>query len=263
MAIGRMSVVSEADRYLTIAVDSYDDWEIKGAIFQREDSHGVLFRSFSEMIKNMDHLFDSVGAPKQTFQIRSLPGSDPGDSKMERIKRSDRKGALTTIRIYLRFRYHACWQGTMIWDDGNRTASFDSVLQFIMVTDAVLKKGDGVGEEEINSLLSQAAFERWSLPLGGNYMDISITEGHDPVTGIHYGRLISKEASEELIKTGQKASFSVKVMFREHCTWQGMIYWREGKSQQTFRSIKEMIYMISFVVKTTLEDGEPLAAGKS
>lgn len=263
MAIGRMSVVSEADRYLTIAVDAYDDWEIKGAIFQGEDSLGVMFSSFSEMIMNMDHLFDSVGAPKQTFQIRCLPGSNPGDFKMERVKRRERKGVLGTIRIYLRFRYHACWQGTMIWDDGNRTATFDSVLQFIMVTDAILRKGDRFGEKELSDLLSQAAFEYWLLPLGGNYMDISLTEGRDPVTGIHYGRLISREASEELIRTGQKASFSVKVMFREHCTWQGMLYWREGKSQQTFRSFKEMLYMISFVVKTTLADGEPLAAGRS
>lgn len=263
MAICRMSLVNEADRYLTIAVDSYDNWEIKGVIFQGESSHGIIFGGFTEMIMNMDHLFDSVGAPKQTFQMRCLSGSDPMDFKMQRLKRADRTGRLKTIRIYLRFRYHASWQGTMIWDDGNRTASFDSELQFIMITNAVLQEDAMKGDKEIAKILDPEFFEKWSLSLGGNYMDISMTEGRDHLTGIHYGRLVSSEAVEEFLRTGQKASFSVKVMFREHNTWQGMIYWREGKVQQTFRSFKEMLYMISSVVKLTLAEGEPMVAGKS
>jgi hypothetical protein len=263
MAIGRMSLINEADRYLTIAVDSYDNWEIKGVIFQGESSHGTIFSGFTEMIMNMDHLFDSVGAPKQTFQMRCLSGSDPIDFKMQRMKRVDRMGKLKTIRICLRFRYHASWQGTMIWDDGNRTASFDSELQFIMITNAILQEDVCEGDKAIANILDPEFFENWSLSLSGDYMDISMTEGADILSGIHYGRLISSEASEEFIRTGQKASFTVKVMFREHNTWQGMIYWREGKVQQTFRSFKEMLYMISSVVKLTLAEGEPMAAGKS
>lgn len=263
MAIGRMSLINEADRYLTIAVDSYDNWEIKGVIFQGESSHGTMFGGFTEMIMNMDHLFDSVGAPKQTFQMRCLSGSDPMDFKMQRMKRADRMGKLKTIRICLRFRYHASWQGTMIWDDGNRTASFDSELQFIMITNAILQENICEGDKAIANILDPEFFENWSLSLSGDYMDISMTEETDILSGIHYGRLISTEASEEFIRTGQKASFSVKVMFREHNTWQGMIYWREGKVQQTFRSFKEMLYMISSVVQLTLAEGEPMAAGKS
>ncbi|RFZ77061.1 hypothetical protein DS742_20660 [Lacrimispora amygdalina] len=47
------------------------------------------------------------------------------------------------------------------------------------------------------------------------------------------------------------ASFSVKVLFHEHATWQGIIYWREGRQQQLFRSYKEMIYLIASVAEAS------------
>lgn len=264
MAIGRMSGVSEVDRYLTIAVDSYDDWDIRGVIFQGDSSLGVQFSSFAEMIINMDRLFDSVGAPKQTFQMRSLPGSSPSAFQMRSVKTAEKKGKLHTIHIYLRFRYHASWQGTMLWDDGKQKQLFESELQFILLADGVLRGNLEGKTVEIPKVFSHPAISGDEfLSPSGKYIEISMTEDTEYAFGLNYSRIISSEAADTLKRMGQKASFSVKVMFLEHFTWQGILYWREGKVQLPFRSFKEMIYMISSVVETTLTDGEPLAAGRS
>lgn len=255
MAIGRMRMVSETDRYLTIAVDSYDDWNIKGVIFQGDNSYGVLFSSFTEMIINMDRLFDAVGAPSQTFEMRCLSGSAPVAFEMRSIEETERKGKLQTIQIYLRFRYHASWQGTMIWDDGKQKQSFESELQLILLSDAILRGSLGEKQNAESIISDHAAISGGDfLASGENYMEISMTEETFPLFGLIYCRLVSSGASAALQQMGQKASFSVKVMFREHFTWQGIIYWREGKAQQPFRSFKEMLYMIYSVVETTLSD---------
>jgi hypothetical protein len=264
MAIGRMSVVNETDRYLTIAVDSYENWNIKGVIFQGDSSLGVKFCSFAEMIINMDRLFDSVGAPKQTFQMRSLPGTTPAAFQMRSEKKAEKKGKLQTIHIYLRFRYHASWQGTMLWDDGKQKQLFESELQFILMADAILRGSlEGKTVEIPEDFNHPAISEHEFLNPGGKYMEISMTEETEPVFGLNYSGLVSSDVADFLKRNGQKATFSVKVMFREHFTWQGILYWREGKVQQPFRSFKEMLYMISSVVETTVTDGEPLSAGKS
>lgn len=264
MAIGRMSGVSEMDRYLTIAVDSYDDWDIRGVIFQGDNSLGVQFGSFAEMIINMDRLFDSVGAPKQTFQMRNLPGTSPEAFQMRSVKKAEKKGKLHTIHIYLRFRYHASWQGTILWDDGKQKQLFESGLQFILLADAVLRGSQEGKAVEILQVLNHPAISGVEfLDPGGKYMEISMTEESESPFGINYSRIISSDAADTLKRMGQKVTFTVKIMFMEHFTWQGILYWREGKVQLPFRSFKEMIYMISSAVEATITDGKPQEAGRS
>ncbi|WP_394524372.1 hypothetical protein [Lacrimispora sp. JR3] len=256
MAIGRMSGVRELNRYLTIAVDSYDDWDIGGVIFQGDSFKGVRFCSFAEMMINMDRLFDSVGAPKQTFQMRNLPGTTSEAFQMRSIKTAEKKGKLHTIHIYLRFRYHASWQGTMLWDDGKQKQQFESELQFILLTDAILKGCTEGKTVDLQKALSHPAVSSDEFfNVSGKYMELCMTDDTENAFGLNFSRIISHKAADTLKQNGQKASFSLKVMFLEHFTWQGILYWREGKVQLPFRSFKEMIYMISSVVETTLTDG--------
>lgn len=43
---------------------------------------------------------------------------------------------------------------------------------------------------------------------------------------------------------GELATFSVKILFRQHTSWQGIITWQEKKTEQTFRSVLELILML-------------------
>lgn len=47
------------------------------------------------------------------------------------------------------------------------------------------------------------------------------------------------------IKKGKAATFVVKILFRQHTSWQGTITWMEEKCEQTFRSVLELILLMN------------------
>lgn len=44
---------------------------------------------------------------------------------------------------------------------------------------------------------------------------------------------------------GEQATFAVKILFRQNASWQGAITWLEGKQEQSFRSVLELILLMS------------------
>ena len=42
----------------------------------------------------------------------------------------------------------------------------------------------------------------------------------------------------------QEQTFLIKVLDKQHGTWQGSILWAEGKKEQNFRSALEMLKLI-------------------
>ena len=45
-------------------------------------------------------------------------------------------------------------------------------------------------------------------------------------------------------KPGDIATFSVRILFRQNASWQGAITWVEGKQQEYFRSVLELIILM-------------------
>jgi len=45
-------------------------------------------------------------------------------------------------------------------------------------------------------------------------------------------------------QTGREATFALKVLFRQNTSWQGLITWLEGRQEQSFRSVLELICLI-------------------
>lgn len=43
---------------------------------------------------------------------------------------------------------------------------------------------------------------------------------------------------------GKKATFNVKVMFRQNASWQGVLCWIEKNREESFRSVLEMMMLI-------------------
>ena len=50
--------------------------------------------------------------------------------------------------------------------------------------------------------------------------------------------------TEALEQTGKAATFTVRVMFRQNASWQGSVIWQEGRQEQSFRSVLELIFLI-------------------
>jgi len=46
------------------------------------------------------------------------------------------------------------------------------------------------------------------------------------------------------IRRGNMATFAVKILFRQNASWQGSITWLEGKMEQSFRSVLELILLM-------------------
>ena len=43
---------------------------------------------------------------------------------------------------------------------------------------------------------------------------------------------------------GALATFALRVIFRQNASWQGSITWIEGKREQSFRSVLELIFLL-------------------
>ena len=51
--------------------------------------------------------------------------------------------------------------------------------------------------------------------------------------------------SGEVSHVGELATFAVRVLFRQNTSWQGSITWCEGKREEPFRSVLELILLMS------------------
>ena len=45
-------------------------------------------------------------------------------------------------------------------------------------------------------------------------------------------------------QTGAVATFTVRILFRQNASWQGSIIWQEGRQEQSFRSVLELILLM-------------------
>ncbi len=49
---------------------------------------------------------------------------------------------------------------------------------------------------------------------------------------------------EDDVKEGKIATFSIRLLFRQNASWQGSVIWHEGKSEESFRSVLELLLLI-------------------
>lgn len=48
---------------------------------------------------------------------------------------------------------------------------------------------------------------------------------------------------------GQLATFEIRILFRQNTSWQGLIYWLEGKEKESFRSVLELIFLMDSALR--------------
>ena len=49
---------------------------------------------------------------------------------------------------------------------------------------------------------------------------------------------------------GAMATFELKVIFRQHTSWQGVLRWREQKAEHSFRSVLELVMLMDSALKS-------------
>lgn len=45
-------------------------------------------------------------------------------------------------------------------------------------------------------------------------------------------------------RNGAMATFTVRILFRQNASWQGSVTWLEGRQEQSFRSVLELILLM-------------------
>ena len=56
---------------------------------------------------------------------------------------------------------------------------------------------------------------------------------------------------------GTLATFELQILFRQHTSWQGILFWQEQQKQQPFRSVLELVLLLD----SALQNQEGRAAG--
>ena len=46
-------------------------------------------------------------------------------------------------------------------------------------------------------------------------------------------------------RNGKYATFALRILFRQNSSWQGSLLWLEGKKEQSFRSVLELVLLMN------------------
>lgn len=265
MSIAKMSTLHNPCRYLTVAIDEYNDRCLKGIIFSAEKIGGIKFEGFLEMLFFMNQIYDDMSWPKQTVEFRSFPGCPfPEFMEKEAGEQGIRSGKLATCRIFVQYRYFASWQGNITWIEKGDTRDFESFLQLLEYIDETLRNQSVIRKENQNVMKCHLAIDSysngqisgWLQRILENHREVFLgipeiveifeqaldTEGGDEE---QRNKIISEAYREAYRKNGKRATFTIRILYREHHSWQGMIYWREQKKKESFRSFLEMLILIT------------------
>ena len=92
----------------------------------------------------------------------------------------------------------------------------------------------------------------------GNLFDTGLRKLSGPGECREEINVITKETWNAYRRGGKKGTFLIKVLFREHSTWQGIIYWRDTGEKQMFRSFMEMMLLMASTTEVDqIEQREP------
>ena len=72
----------------------------------------------------------------------------------------------------------------------------------------------------------------------------TVTRTFAPLPDCTTGPLLSQ------YQPGNRATFAIRIIFRQNASWQGSVTWLEGKREQSFRSVLELILLMSTALET-------------
>lgn len=52
-------------------------------------------------------------------------------------------------------------------------------------------------------------------------------------------------------RKGERATFELKILFRQHASWQGTVVWKERRQEQSFRSVLELIHLLDSALRAS------------
>ena len=125
-------------RTTTVCVDSYRDGVPVGRFYNPACPQGVSFRSLSQLLIRLQDFLDQIQSPQAFSLTRSFSPREPETGVETGASGAGRTGELATFDIRILFRQNSSWQGSVLWQEGDREESFRSVLELVLLMDSAM-----------------------------------------------------------------------------------------------------------------------------
>lgn len=170
MSIARASRIRNEMCYIQICIDTYDDGEIRGRLFNAYYRDALFFDSSMDMIRMLEDIFNTFDYPHATMDLRTLEDADDYTMKAETVSGEENlplartmgrmtgspsrrihvapsmqlythtvRGKIATMRMRVMFRQNASWQGTIKWVEEDLQEDFQSVLELMLLVDSIFE----------------------------------------------------------------------------------------------------------------------------
>ena len=133
-------------RTTMVSVDAYKNGVISGRLYNPYLDTGQKFSSLMEFLKPMDTVLDKMNFPQSFTAARTFAPAPT--LRNEVADPGIRSGKLATFAIKVLFRQNASWQGSVVWVEEEREASFRSALELLKLLDSVLWDAEEKKEEK-------------------------------------------------------------------------------------------------------------------
>ena len=147
------AISRSAANLVRVCVDRADDVGFSGRYYHRYSNSPFLFSTPDDLVEKMDYLFDQLGFPQPTVQLRSFklqPKPNRGEFPMAKDRVNaleDQTGEMATFVVHVMYRQNATWQGNVFWAEKNQSVNFRSALELIKLMDSALDQSAPEKEE--------------------------------------------------------------------------------------------------------------------
>lgn len=246
MAISKSSALNEEKRFITLAVDDYENGTWTGLLFSGQDQQGSMCCGAMDLVHQMDQIFEEMKYPMLSMSQRNFQDVETAVQKAERLHRR-REGRLATLVIQVRQRQFASWQGTVMDESTQEEYMFSSFWQLIDIIGSIATEDTPDYKEQ-----GQIGMEQFARELNRCLMDSGSSENQLEVKQAFSNNLFCSYS-----RNGSCLNLTIRMMFQANNTCQGVVYWKEIHQEQKFRSFLELIRIIDQAADSHMDIEQP------
>lgn len=272
MTVARTGALPNAYKFTHIAVDSFDNRLLKGRVYHDSREDGMEFGSLSELAMILEGLFDELRYPMKSVNQRNFEHRSPGEASGEwlacchQAPEGERRGKLADLRLHVRYRYFATWQGAVADLGTGRSCEFFSFMEFMDSMELLLNRNETSEVFGLGKKICEVAVRNYdNYIMGGDVSHPAVSDRrlfvnefqlreqieamiNPPSSPLPESRIITPRTFQITSGNFGPATFVVRVLFRRNATWQGVITWKEKRQQVNFRSFLEMLLLMQEAV---------------
>ena len=146
--MGKKEAKYYAPNLISICVDRAEGGDYAGRIWHQYDDKPIEYKNLMELLKKMEHLYDTWNFPQCSTNIRQFTKKQAEPKPITEIGRPDadriegKRGEKATFMVHVKFRQNSTWQGNVSWLERDRQQRFQSALELLKLMDSVLSEED-------------------------------------------------------------------------------------------------------------------------